>query len=209
MSNTAPKEEIKSPLQERHPDVSLNEPEKIKQIAAHFAAIMRLLGLDLSESPLRETPSRVAYMYVRELFQGLNPAHKPNIKLFDNTHNYHSMVLEKNIHFFSCCEHHFVPIQGIAHVAYLSSNKIIGLSKINRIVHYYARRPQIQERLTQQIATALSEALHTQDIAVKIEATHFCVISRGVSDIKSRTHTQYLGGKFKTSPLREEFFNQT
>ena len=205
MSDIAPKstEEILLEKDQRPP---LSEEEKIEQIAVHFAEIMRCLGLDLRDTTLQQTPHRVARMYVRELFKGLNPTNKPRIELFENTHAYGQMILEKDIYFFSCCEHHFVPIQGKAQVAYVSSGKIIGLSKINRLVHYYARRPQVQERLTQQIATALSKVLRTEDVAVKIVATHFCVVSRGVSDINSCTHTQYLGGQFQKSPLRKEFF---
>ena len=207
MSDTAPKSTEETLLEETHNSSTLSEEEKIAQIATHFAEIMRCLGLDMRDSTLKHTPQRVARMYVRELFRGLSAVNKPRIELFENTHAYGETILEKDIYFFSCCEHHFVPIEGKAQVAYISSGKIIGLSKINRIVHYYARRPQVQERLTQQIATELSEILKTEDVAVKIEATHFCVVSRGVSDINSRTHTRYLGGRFQKRPLREEFLS--
>ncbi len=203
-SNTVPKDNTTNYLVQD----TLSEEEKIAQIATHFAAIMRTLALNMDDPSLKNTPARVARMYVKELFKGLNPANKPNYTLFEAPNGYDQMILEKDIQFFSCCEHHFVPIQGKAHVAYLAKGKIIGLSKINRIVHYYARRPQVQERLTQEIAQEMSRILHTEDVAVLINAKHFCVIARGVSDVQAKTHTSYLGGRFKTAPWRSELFSQ-
>ena len=207
MSSTVQNDVISSCQTNTQP--TLGEAEKIAQIAQHFSSIMGILGLDLRDDSLKKTPNRVARMYVQELFSGLNPANKPTTTLFDAPEGYKSVILEKDIQFFSCCEHHFVPIQGIAHVAYLPDDKIIGISKINRIVHYYARRPQLQERLTHQIAAEMRALLHTEDVAVCIEAVHFCVISRGVSDINSKTYTSYLGGKFNENPLRSELLTQT
>lgn len=204
MSNTADNA-LKQSLQSASRASSWDEEEKIEQIAQHFKEIMKVLELDLESDSLKDTPLRVAKMYIQELFRGLNPARRPKVTLFENKCNYEEMVIEKNIPFFSCCEHHFVPIQGTAHVAYVSSGQIIGLSKINRIVHYCAARPQLQERLTQEIAAEMSRILDTENVAVYIDAIHFCVIARGVSDINSRTCTQYLGGCFRTAPMREEF----
>ena len=186
----------------------LTEEEKVAIIAEHFKKIMQTLGLDLTKDGLAGTPHRVARMYVNELFAGLDEKKRPRMVLFENTHGYGQMVVEKQIPFFSSCEHHFVPIHGLVHVGYISSARIIGLSKINRLVHYYARRPQVQERLTQQIAGALSGVLDTEDVAVKIDATHFCVVSRGVSDLGTKTSTLHLGGCFRESPRRSEFLSQ-
>lgn len=183
----------------------LTDEQKIEQIAQHFKSIMQTLGLDLSDDSLRGTPQRVAKMYVKEIFNGLNPSNKPKIALFENTYQYGQMLVEKNISFYSNCEHHFVPIFGKAHVAYISSGKVIGLSKLNRIVDYYARRPQVQERLTMQIARELEEALETKDVAVLIDAKHLCVSSRGVKDNSSSTISSYYGGKFNTDEGRNEF----
>ena len=205
MSNTVDKPSLEQVSEPKGSNSSWNEEEKMERIAHHFASIMETLGLDLKEESLSQTPRRVARMYVKELFRGLDPSQKPRVTLFENTCHYDQMIIEKDISFFSCCEHHFVPIQGVAHLAYLSSDKIMGLSKMNRIVHYCAARPQLQERLTQQIAAELSAALNTENVAVQICAKHFCVISRGVSDINSQTQTQYLGGTFRESPMREEF----
>ena len=159
-----------------HPDAfKLSDEEKKTEIAFHFAKIMDILGLDLTDDSLKGTPSRVAKMYVDEIFSGLNPANKPKVALFDNKYRYSEMLVEKNITLYSNCEHHFVPIFGHAHVAYISSGKVVGLSKLNRIVQYYAKRPQVQERLTNQIATELTKVLDTEDVAVIIDARHLCV----------------------------------
>lgn len=174
------------------------DEEKKHKIAAHFAEIMDILGLDLNDDSLKGTPDRVAKMYVEEIFSGLDPKNKPKVALFDNKYQYKQMLLEKNITLFSNCEHHFVPIMGVAHVAYISSGKVIGLSKLNRIVQYYAKRPQVQERLTNQIASELKEVLNTEDVAVIIDARHLCVSSRGVEDNSSTTVTTYYGGQFRS-----------
>lgn len=175
---------------------ALSAEEKKARISAHFAEIMDILGLDLEDDSLKGTPDRVAKMYVDEIFSGLDPENKPEVRLFDNKYKYKQMLVEKNITLFSNCEHHFVPIIGVAHVAYISSGKVIGLSKLNRIVRYYARRPQVQERLTNQIARELMETLDTKDVAVIIDAKHLCVSSRGVEDNASTTVTTFYGGKF-------------
>lgn len=175
---------------------ALSDSEKKVKIASLFGEIMDTLGLDLSDDSLRGTPERVAKMYVEEIFSGLNPQNKPKIALFDNKYQYNQMLLEKNITFYSNCEHHFVPIFGKVHVAYISSGKVIGLSKINRIVQYYAKRPQVQERLTIQIANELKQVLQTEDVAVIIDAKHLCVSSRGIKDESSATVTTYYDGAF-------------
>ena len=185
----------------------MDDETKIKKISKHFEAIMETLGLDLSDDSLRGTPDRVAKMYVKEIFSGLNPSNKPSITLFDNKYQYDEMLVEKDITFYSNCEHHFVPIYGKAHVGYFSSGKVIGLSKINRIVQYYAKRPQVQERLTVQIANAMKDALKTQDVAVVIDATHLCVSSRGVGDTSSTTGTAHFSGKFTAQRTRQEFLD--
>ncbi len=183
----------------------LTDAEKIEQIEGHFRKIMDVLGLDLTDDSLSGTPYRVAKMYVEEIFSGLNPANKPAMKLFDNKYQYNQMLVEKNITFYSNCEHHFVPIIGKAHVAYISSGKVIGLSKLNRIVQHFAKRPQVQERLTMQIAEELKAALNTEDVAVLIDAHHLCVSSRGVEDTNSSTVTSYYGGQFQNENTRQEF----
>lgn len=188
---------------------ALNDREKIDQIERKFADIMQILGLDLSDDSLRGTPRRVAKMYVQEIFQGLNPANKPEARLFENKYRYGQMLVERDITLHSYCEHHFVPITGKAHVAYISSGKVIGLSKINRIVRYFAKRPQVQERLTEQIAAELKKVLETEDVAVIIEADHMCVSTRGIEDTASSTVTVHYSGKFKTEPYRNELFNHT
>ena len=172
--------------------------EKKKQISSLFQQIMDVLGLDLTDDSLKGTPDRVAKMYVEEIFSGLDPVNKPKVALFENKYQYNQMLVEKDITFYSNCEHHFVPIIGKAHVAYKSSGKVIGLSKLNRIVQYYAKRPQVQERLTQQIANELKTVLDTEDVAVIIDAKHLCVSSRGVKDDTSSTVTTYYGGIFNT-----------
>jgi GTP cyclohydrolase I len=174
----------------------LSDDEKKEKIADLFAQIMDTIGLDLTDDSLRGTPKRVAKMYIEEIFSGLNPKNKPKVALFDNKYKYNQMLVEKNITFYSNCEHHFVPIIGKAHIAYISSGKVIGLSKLNRIVQYYAKRPQVQERLTNQIAMDLKKILNTEDIAVIIDAKHLCVSSRGVKDDTSATVTSYYGGVF-------------
>lgn len=185
---------------------AVDENSKMELIEKHFREIMLLLGLNLEDDSLKDTPRRVAKMYVKEIFKGLNPANKPKIQLFENKFNYNQMLVEKNIKVHSYCEHHFVPIIGKAHVAYLSNGEVIGLSKINRIVDYYARRPQIQERLTVEIAEELKSVLNTEDVAVVIEADHMCVALRGVEDDHSSTSTSSFHGKFKDSLVRQEFF---
>lgn len=180
---------------------------KIELIEKHFREIMQILGLDLTDDSLNGTPKRVAKMYVKEIFSGLNPENRPDIRLFENKYKYNEMLVEKDITFYSNCEHHFVPIVGKAHVAYISSGKVIGLSKINRIVQYYARRPQVQERLTVQIANDLKETLGTDDIAVVIDAAHMCVSMRGVEDQSSTTVTSHYSGKFQEEATRREFLS--
>jgi len=174
----------------------MSDLEKKEKISDLFAQIMDVMGLDLTDDSLRGTPHRVAKMYIDEIFSGLNPENKPKIALFENKYQYNQMLVEKNITFYSNCEHHFVPIIGQAHIAYVSSGKVIGLSKLNRIVQYYAKRPQVQERLTNQIAMELKSILNTEDIAVIIDAKHLCVSSRGVKDDTSATVTSYYGGIF-------------
>jgi len=182
-----------------------SEDEKIAAIEERFAEIMDILGLDLTDDSLRGTPKRVAKMYVKEIFNGLNPANKPKMALFENKYKYNEMLVEKNISFYSNCEHHFVPIMGKAHIAYISNGTVVGLSKLNRLVDYFAKRPQVQERLTMQIAKELQKDLGTDDVAVLIDAKHLCVASRGVEDDTSSTVTAFYGGKFKDEKVREEF----
>ncbi len=181
------------------------DEEKIAAIAPHFKAIMEILGMDLGDDSLRGTPLRVAKMYVKELFQGLNPANMPSMTLFENKFQYNEMLVEKNINFYTNCEHHFVPFFGKAHVAYISSGKVIGLSKLNRLVEYFSKRPQVQERLTMQIGKALQTVLQTQDVAVMMDAKHLCVSSRGVKDDSSNTITSFFGGKFQEEKKKMEF----
>jgi len=185
----------------------MNDADKVKKIEYHFRQIMETMGLDLTDDSLSGTPHRVAKMYVKEIFSGLDPKNMPNIKLFENKYQYNEMLVEKDISFYSNCEHHFVPIIGKAHVAYISSGKVIGLSKINRVVQYFAKRPQVQERLNVQIAEKLKEVLETEDIAVVIDAKHLCVSMRGVEDISSSTVTAHYSGKFKNEQTRNEFLN--
>lgn len=185
----------------------LDDEIKISLIADHFKQIMLILGLDLTDDSLNGTPQRVAKMYVNEIFSGLNPANKPAVKLFRNTFNYGEMLIEKNIILYSYCEHHFVPIIGKAHVAYIPNEKVVGLSKINRLVNYYAKRPQVQERLTEQLAKALKESLETDHVAVVIEATHLCVASRGIQDTNSNTTTAHYSGKFEDDKTKLSFLN--
>lgn len=184
----------------------LDDDTKIGLITEHFEQIMEILGLDLSDDSLRGTPQRVAKMYVKEIFSGLNPENKPSTTLFANSYAYEQMLVEKDITFYSNCEHHFVPIFGRAHVAYISSGKVVGLSKLNRIVQYYARRPQVQERMTRQIAEELKGMLQTDDVAVVLDAKHMCVCSRGVKDDNSTTITSDFSGEFNDAQTRQEFF---
>jgi len=181
------------------------DEQKIAAIAPHFKSIMEILGMDLRDDSLRGTPVRVAKMYVKELFQGLNPANMPSMTLFENKFQYNEMLVDKNINFYSNCEHHFVPFFGKAHVAYISSGKVIGLSKLNRLVEYFSKRPQVQERLTMQIGKALQTILNTQDVAVMMDAKHLCVSSRGVKDDSSNTITTFYGGKFQEEQKKIEF----
>jgi len=183
----------------------LTADEKVDLIEEKFADILHILGMDLNDDSLSGTPRRVAKMYVNEIFQGLLPENKPSAKLFDNKYRYGQMLVEKNITVHSYCEHHLVPILGKAHVAYISSGKVIGLSKINRLVRYYAKRPQVQERLTEQIANELRKSLQTEDVAVYIDAEHMCVATRGVEDCASSTVTVHYSGKFKEESYRNEF----
>lgn len=185
----------------------LDDDLKIELIEKHFREIMQILGLDLTDDSLKGTPKRVAKMYVKEVFAGLDPRNKPIAKLFENKYKYDQMLVEKEITFYSHCEHHFVPIYGKAHVAYFPNGKVIGLSKINRIVQYYAKRPQVQERLTIQIANELKSALHTEHVAVVMDATHMCVSSRGVNDTNSQTGTAHFSGKFLDQNVKSEFLN--
>jgi GTP cyclohydrolase IA len=183
----------------------ISDEEKVSIIEKKFAEILHTLGMDLTDDSLRGTPRRVAKMYVKEIFYGLNPANKPKISVFDNKFRYNEMLVEKEIQVQSFCEHHFLPIVGRAHVGYISNGVVIGLSKINRIVDYFARRPQVQERLTVQIANELKKALNTEDIAVIIDAKHMCVSCRGIQDDHSSTLTAEYTGKFIDRATRDEF----
>jgi len=183
----------------------LSDEEKIAQIEEKFRDIMNIMGMDLTDDSLQGTPHRVAKMYIKEIFSGLNPANKPAIKLFENKYQYKEMLVERNITFYSNCEHHFVPIIGKAHVAYISNGKVIGLSKLNRIVQFFAKRPQVQERLTIQIAEELKRMIGTDDVAVLMDAVHLCVSSRGVQDFNSATVTSSYSGAFNNEATRNEF----
>jgi GTP cyclohydrolase I len=194
---------METPL--REDAFALDDELKIELIEKHFKEIMLILGLDLNDDSLSGTPHRVAKMYVTEMFKGLDPKNMPVAKLFENRYQYKNMLVEKNISFHSVCEHHFVPIIGKAHVAYIPNGKVVGLSKLNRIVRYFAQRPQVQERMTVQIANMLKEALNTNDVAVIIEADHMCVAMRGVQDVTSSTVTSDYSGKFLDMKTREEF----
>ncbi|MAD59655.1 MAG: GTP cyclohydrolase I FolE [Flammeovirgaceae bacterium] len=183
-----------------------SDDEKIKNIQKHFRKIVDELGLDLNDDSINGTPYRVAKMFVKEIFSGLDPENKPKISLFDNKYNYNKMLIEKNINLNSTCEHHFLPITGKAHVSYISSGKVIGLSKLNRIVKYYSQRPQVQERLTTQIYNELKDVLDTDSVMVVIEAKHLCVSSRGIKDYSSSTITEMYGGDFNIYNKRDEFY---
>lgn len=186
-----------------------SKADKIAQIKYHFGEIMDILGLDLTDDSLQGTPERVAKMYVEEIFEGLDPADKPEITLFENKYQYEQMLVEKNITVHSHCEHHFVPILGKAHIAYVSNGYVIGLSKINRIVRYFSKRPQVQERLTEQIAEELKRVLKTDDVAVYIDASHMCVSTRGIEDSASTTVTSHYSGIFKTNDQKRNEFLQS
>jgi GTP cyclohydrolase I len=185
----------------------LSDDEKINSIEKHFREIMLILGLDLNDDSLKGTPYRVAKMYVKELCSGLNPDNKPIASLFDNNYGYDKMLIEKDIKFYSNCEHHFLPIIGLAHIGYISSGKVIGLSKMHRIVNYFAKRPQVQERMTIQIFNELKSVLNTEDVALLIDADHLCVSSRGIKDITSSTITMESGGGFKDKEKWAEFLS--
>lgn len=183
----------------------LSDEEKIERIQENFREIMETLGLDLTDDSLKGTPYRVAKMYVKEIFSGLNPTNKPKVALFENKYQYNEMLVEKNILLQSTCEHHFLPIYGKAHVAYISNGRVIGLSKINRIVQHFAKRPQVQERLSMQILNELKNTLGTEDVAVYVDAKHLCVSSRGIKDINSSTVTSAYSGQFQDPAVRSEF----
>ena len=185
----------------------LSDTDKIEKIEYNVKEIMYTLGLDLEDDSLKGTPKRVAKMYVKEIFSGLNPRQKPKASTFDNKYKYGEMLVEKNITLYSTCEHHFLPIIGKAHIAYISSGTVVGLSKMNRIVDYFAKRPQVQERLNIQVVRELQKVLGTQDVACVIDAKHLCVNSRGIKDTESSTVTAEYGGKFKNESLRREFLD--
>ncbi len=194
---------IKTPVR---PDAeSVSDEQKMEQIEAKFKDILDILGLDLNDDSLSGTPRRVAKMYVKEIFKGLSSENMPKLSAFENKYKYGQMLVEKDISVFSTCEHHFLPIIGKAQVAYISTGKVIGLSKINRIVDYFARRPQVQERLTVQILNAMKIALDTEDVAVIVDAKHMCLVSRGIKDITSSTLTAEYSGKFLDEEVRKEF----
>ena len=194
---------IDTPLKNNAFDIS--DEEKIEKIERHFKIIMDTLGLDLTDDSLKGTPKRVAKMFVKEIFAGLHPDRKPSISLFDNKFQYRQMLVEKNITVQSFCEHHFLPIQGVAHIAYMANGSVIGLSKLNRIVDYYSRRPQVQERLTIQIAEELKKVLNTENVAVYIEARHACVELRGIEHQGCTIVTTEYAGKFLNEHVRSEF----
>jgi GTP cyclohydrolase I len=196
---------IETPL--RSDAFKIDDELKIELIEKNFKEIMHILGLDLSDESLKDTPKRVAKMYVKEIFRGLNPDNKPQPTLFENKFKFNEMLVERDITIYSYCEHHFVPITGKAHIAYFPKNHIIGLSKLNRIAQYYAKRPQVQERLTMQIANDLKDTLQTDDVAVIIDADHMCVASRGVNDVNSSTVTSSYSGKFINDDARKEFLS--
>ena len=198
---------LKTPM--RKDAFEINDDRKIELIEKHFKEIMHILGLDLKDDSLSGTPYRVAKMYVKEIFSGLNPANKPAVKLFENKYDYNEILIEKNITLYSYCEHHFVPIIGKVHVAYISNGEVIGLSKINRLVQYFAKRPQVQERLTNQIAEGLKEALQSDDVAVLVDAIHLCVSSRGIKDTNTSTITAHYSGKFLDEKRKTEFISLT
>ena len=196
---------VKTPMREDAFEHS--DDEKIENIKFHCSKIMEELGLDLTDESLSGTPYRFAKMYVKELFYGLNPENKPKISTFPNNYGYQRMLVEQDITIDSSCEHHFLPIVGKAHVAYIPKDKVVGLSKINRLVDYYSHRPQVQERLCLQILEDLQETLETKDVIVIVHAKHLCVSSRGIKDKESYTTTIEYGGKFEDDKIREEFYS--
>ena len=183
------------------------DEEKIEIIKQNIENILTTLGMDLTDDSLKKTPDRVAKMYVKEIFGGLNPIKKPSSSTFENKYKYNEMLVEKNITVYSTCEHHLLPIVGRAHVAYISNGTVVGLSKMNRIVDYFAKRPQVQERLTIQIVKELQKVLNTDNVACIIDAKHLCVNSRGIRDIESSTVTAEFGGKFKEESVKREFLD--
>ena len=185
----------------------LNDDQKIELIKKDVESILITLGMDLTDDSLKGTPNRVAKMFVKEIFGGLNPNKKPSSSTFENKYKYNEMLVEKNITVYSTCEHHLLPIVGRAHVAYISNGTVVGLSKMNRIVDYFAKRPQVQERLTMQIVEELQKVLNTKDVACVIDAKHLCVNSRGIRDIESSTVTSEFGGRFKEESVRREFLD--
>ena len=196
---------IETPL--RRDAFNLDDELKIELIEKNFKEIMHILGLDLNDESLKGTPRRVAKMYVKEIFDGLNPENKPKPTMFENKYKFNEMLIEKDITIYSYCEHHFVPIIGKAHIAYFPKNHVIGLSKLNRIAQYIARRPQVQERLTVQIATELKNIVQSEDVAVIMDADHLCVASRGVNDVHSSTTTSSYHGKFLNDNIRQELIS--
>ena len=190
---------------EEKPARKLTNKEKIDAIANHFSSIMKILDLDLNDDSLKDTPRRVAKMYVEEIFEGLDDSKIPNIKKFENSFDYKGIILEKNISLFSICEHHFVPILGKAHIGYFANKKIVGLSKLNRIVNFFSKKPQVQEKLTVQIVDFLKKELETEDVACIIDAQHLCVSMRGIKDVNSLTTTAEYSGKFLESNFKNEF----
>lgn len=193
----------KTPL--RDDAFKISDDEKIKSIEKNVYEILHTLGLDLTDDSLKGTPKRVAKSFVNELFAGLNPKNKPSLSTFENSYKYGEMLVEKNITVYSTCEHHLLPIVGKAHIAYISEGRVIGLSKMNRIVDYYAKRPQVQERLTMQIVQSLQKVMGTENVACLIDAKHLCVNSRGIRDVASSTITAEYGGKFKEEAIKQEF----
>ncbi len=191
----------------RNDAFDISDQQKIELIKKDVENILQTLGMDLTDDSIKGTPNRVAKMFVNEIFGGLNPAKKPSASTFENNYKYNEMLVEKNIIVYSTCEHHMLPIIGRAHVAYISNGRVIGLSKMNRIVEHYAKRPQVQERLTMQIVQELQIVLGTDDVACVIDAKHLCVNSRGIKDIESSTVTSEFGGKFKDLETRREFLD--
>lgn len=216
--NTLTEKEIYELIGDNHQMTSADTPlrsdafvksdaQKMQAIERHFHSIMEEMGLDMTDDSLQGTPHRVAKMFIQEIFSGLDPKNKPKISVFENSYNYDKMLVEANISFNSTCEHHFLPIIGKAHIGYVSSGKVIGLSKLNRIVDYYSRRPQVQERLIMQIFNELKSVLETDNVIVVMEATHLCVSSRGIKDESSFTSTIQYGGIFNEKENRNDFFN--
>jgi len=191
----------------RNDAFELTDDRKIELIKKNIEDILKTLGMDLTDDSLKGTPNRVAKMFVKEIFGGLNPIKKPNSSTFKNNYKYGEMLVEKNITLYSTCEHHLLPIIGRAHIGYISNGTVVGLSKMNRIVDYFSKRPQVQERLTMQIVQELQKVLNTNDVACVIDAKHLCVNSRGIRDIESSTVTSEFGGKFKDEKTRREFLD--